>query len=1207
MSLPQSTSKFCTVLGFGSLLFATLAQARELSFDERVAAQKAIEQVYWNHRIWPKENPGPKPPLSTVMSDDVIRAKVLDYLKQSNALATWWQRPVGPETLQAEIDRMARHSRDPRTLRELYDVLGNDPFLIAETLGRQTLVNRLARSWYSSDPRFHDATKAKAEAALAACASVDCMKSMPGEFHSTTWKLRVAGSDPRTELKSEGVLFIDTDELKSRREHWAQSLGGDPESLPLARLSGLEETAEAFTVTAVRSQRDGEITTWSVTWRKRSFDSWWAAERLGTSPETAAQDALYALAAPSTDPCTIDTWAETIDEPAARALHSAVWTGAEMIVWGGYSDAQVNSGGCYNPSTDTWTPTSQGANVPSARFSHVAFWTGTKMIVWGGNFGGATGGRYDPGTDTWLPTSTGANTPTARLNFAAVWTGTEMIIWGGGSYLNTGALYNPANDTWTATSTGTNVPSPRNDPKAVWTGSEMIVFGGGNNGGFLSDGGRYNPSTDSWATMTPAVPSLPFIPFGPSVWTGSEMIIWGSHAQGGRYNLSTDTWTQTSQDGGTPSDRSGHTMVWTGTRMIVWGGSAGGGTTNTGGSYDPSTNSWATIPVVANTPSARYLHTTVWTGTEMIVWGGTPCSGCSLFQGSFLNSGGRYNPSTNSWIATHRKTDVPTSRGGTTAVWTGTEMLLWGGGIVGGGATNTGARYNPATDSWTPTSVVPNTPSARGGHTAVWTGTEMIVWGGGGGGLNTGGLYNPSTDDWTPTLVDLSVQTRTSYSVVWTGTEMIIWGGNNGPYLNQGARYSPATNTWMLTSVGTNTPFGRAWHTAVWTGTEMIVWGGYDGSALNSGGRYDPSINSWSATSTGTNVPLGHWRHSAVWSGTQMVVWGGQSITGGRYDPSTDSWTPTSTAANVPTARLYSTVVWTGAEMIIWGGAASDLLNTGARYNPVTDVWTPTSLGANLPIPRSNHTAIWTGTQMIVWGGSTVDVSPGIYCACPSSLIVYHDADGDGYGSPSVSMRGCDGTVPAGFAANSTDCNDANPNLHPGATEICNALDDDCDGTADNSAPALCNDGDACTDDVCNGVAGCSHPLNSAPCDDGVQCTNNDACNAGTCAGVVGPPPEIRGVSAVGHDVTTLGWTGFGGGTTYDLMTSTLADLRIQATSGASCLADNVPGASYIDPQPNPVPGGGYYYLMRAQNVCGDGGYGFDSNDVERTPLAPCP
>ncbi len=64
-----------------------------------------------------------------------------------------------------------------------------------------------------------------------------------------------------------------------------------------------------------------------------------------------------------------------------------------------------------------------------------------------------------------------------------------------------------------------------------------------------------------------------------------------------------------------------------------------------------------------------------------------------------------------------------------TAVWTGTEMIVWGGMDVHFNFLNTGGRYNPGTDSWTPTSVT-NAPSGRVFHTAVWTGSQMIVWGG---------------------------------------------------------------------------------------------------------------------------------------------------------------------------------------------------------------------------------------------------------------------------------------------------------------------------------------------------------------------------------------------------------------------------------------------------------------------------------------------
>ena len=102
-----------------------------------------------------------------------------------------------------------------------------------------------------------------------------------------------------------------------------------------------------------------------------------------------------------------------------------------MIVWGGFDGANLNTGGRYNPSTDSWTATST-TNAPAARDDHTAVWTGSEMIVWGGGDTAAslnTGGRYNPSTDTWTATST-TNAPAARSH-TAVWTGSEMIVWGG--------------------------------------------------------------------------------------------------------------------------------------------------------------------------------------------------------------------------------------------------------------------------------------------------------------------------------------------------------------------------------------------------------------------------------------------------------------------------------------------------------------------------------------------------------------------------------------------------------------------------------------------------------------------------------------------------------------------------------------------------------------------------------------------------------
>ncbi len=74
---------------------------------------------------------------------------------------------------------------------------------------------------------------------------------------------------------------------------------------------------------------------------------------------------------------------------------------------------------------------------------------------------------------------------------------------------------------------------------------------------------------------------------------------------------------------------------------------------------------------MTSAPAGRVGHTAVWTGSDMIIWGGGNDSG-------FLNTGGRYNPLANVWTAVPT-TDAPTARSAHTAVWTGTEMIIWGG------------------------------------------------------------------------------------------------------------------------------------------------------------------------------------------------------------------------------------------------------------------------------------------------------------------------------------------------------------------------------------------------------------------------------------------------------------------------------------------------------------------------------------------------
>jgi len=81
-----------------------------------------------------------------------------------------------------------------------------------------------------------------------------------------------------------------------------------------------------------------------------------------------------------------------------------------MIVWGGWDGSEpLSSGGRYDAASGLWTATSTGSGVPTARTGQSAVWTGTEMIVWGGNDGSYTndGGLYcacDGDTvSTWYP------------------------------------------------------------------------------------------------------------------------------------------------------------------------------------------------------------------------------------------------------------------------------------------------------------------------------------------------------------------------------------------------------------------------------------------------------------------------------------------------------------------------------------------------------------------------------------------------------------------------------------------------------------------------------------------------------------------------------------------------------------------------------------------------------------------------------------
>jgi N-acetylneuraminic acid mutarotase len=850
---------------------------RTLTLQERVSYQHAIEEVYWRHRIWPKENANPKPSLDAVMSQAQLEKKVKEYLRNSQALANYWQRPITAQQLQVEMERMAQNTRQPEVLQELFEALGNDPFVIAECLARPMLAERL---------------------------------------------------------------------------------------LPHSEFERLKQPSR-------------------------------------TADQTVTAGANYTLPTISGGACIEDTWNPTnlSGAPDPRESHAAVWTGTEMIVWGGddFSSGKFfNTGARYNLVTDTWTATST-INAPSPRYSHTAVWTGSEMIVWGGNDENShplnTGGRYNPGLDTWTTTSM-TNVPVPRIGHTAVWTGSEMIVWGGTDFIsqefNTGGRYNPSTNSWTATSI-TNAPDARGRHAAVWTGSEMIVWGGAGELGVLNTGGRYNPGTDSWtATSTMNAPEGRADFTG--VWSGDEMIVWGGSADppspllnsGGRYNPNTDTWVATTIVNA-PSRRYGHTAVWSGDEMIVWGGIDFGIPPpyfNTGGRYNPITDSWIATSTT-NAPAGRFRHTAVWSGSKMIVWGG-------FGQTGTLNTGGRYcvrspvpcigrcSPTPRPRPSPHQRPTPPPSIDGT---WTVTGSLNTGrflhtatllpsglvlvvGGINPDDTLRSAELYDPASGSWTSTGSL-NT--GRFLHTATLLANgKVLVAGGnfGNGTVSSAELYDPATGTWTFTG-SLNTAREEHTATLLPGGKVLLAAGrgsNAFPFANA-ELYDPLSGTWTATG-DLNT--ARNLHTAtLLPNGKVLVAGGIDTTfhGTASAELYEPANGTWTVTG---NLNRARAAHTATLlpNGMTLVTGEGNHLpTAELYDSASGTWTVT---GSLNTGRVEHTATLLPNGMVLVAGGWDTGFTSAELYDTTSGTWTFTG---SLNNAHAGHTATLLPNGMVLAAG----------------------------------------------------------------------------------------------------------------------------------------------------------------------------------------------------------------------------------------------
>ena len=225
---------------------------------------------------------------------------------------------------------------------------------------------------------------------------------------------------------------------------------------------------------------------------------------------------------------------------------------------------------------------------------------------------------------------------------------------------------------------------------------------------------------------------------------------------------------------------------------------------------------------------------------------------------------------------------------------------------------------------------------------------------------------------------------------MWSGDELIVWGGR-GPSeaFNDGAAYDPVKNTWRVLAPAPLSP--RIDHAAVWMGKQMLVWGGrIDGSPATTyfadGATYDPRTNTWERV---VGSPMSaRARTAAVWSTTigEVLLWGGQyefdffAKDGASFDPETRKWTYISTTTATPRAATSS--YWDGTRMVVVGGEC-----WGFEVKPCNDVWAyepngglweelakfPTWYGAD----RSQTFTVAGPTQGLLFGGQKTTTKYG--------------------------------------------------------------------------------------------------------------------------------------------------------------------------------------------------------------------------------------
>jgi N-acetylneuraminic acid mutarotase len=315
------------------------------------------------------------------------------------------------------------------------------------------------------------------------------------------------------------------------------------------------------------------------------------------------------------------------------------------------------------------------------------------------------------------------------------------------------------------------------------------------------------------------------------------------------------------------------------------------------------------------------------------------------------------------------------------------KLFVFGGADVNNVALGDAAIYDPATNTWTLVTGLANAPSPRWGATAVWTGTDILVYGGrattSGAAIANGASYDPATDEWSP-IAPGSVGhvhpvggASSSQAVFWGG-----WGATTATLVGTAERYTVATNSWQAAPTASPAPGAVQDPAWAFTGTVLYLFGGLIGGTTrtNLASSYSLTTNTWTALpATGTTARSGSF---GAWDTHAFFVWGGRDATAARNDGwyyYGGAWTPmggtgTRTARSASHRQTGWAFVLEAGNIVFLGGfdTNSTALTDGALY-----IFTPTSGSATwtaIAAWPSTEQHLWAvaayaGGEILVWGG----------------------------------------------------------------------------------------------------------------------------------------------------------------------------------------------------------------------------------------------